>query len=174
MSLIKWWPSGVTGRWIIIATFSMSGYCCSADEQQFGRLFTTREERQRLQEVREENMQTTSGRDNSGAGTQGKLGKDRARQAQAGIFRGPEESNGDLPVITLKGVIYKKDRARMAWVNAKEGTAALDYRELESGQILDNEVSIRVPMIGKSVKLKPGQSYHLHSGAVTDLKDEAP
>ena len=31
----------------------------------------------------------------------------------------------------LKGLIYKKDRARMAWVDAKEGTAALDYRELE-------------------------------------------
>ena len=50
----------------------------------------------------------------------------------------------------------------------------MDFREPESGRILDNEVSIRVPMTGKSVKLKPGQSYHLHSGAVTELKDEVP
>ena len=154
--------------------FSMSGYSYSADEQQFGRLFTTPEERQRLQEFREENMQTPGGRNNSGTATRAMARGDGAWQTQTGLFPGTEEGEGDLPVITLKGLIYKKDRARMAWVNAKEGTTALDFREPGSGRILDNEVSIRVPMTGKSVKLKPGQSYHLHSGAVTDLKDDVP
>ena len=62
----------------------------------------------------------------------------------------------------------------MAWINARDGAAGLDYRKLDSGQLLDNEVTIRVPETGKSVKLKPGQSYHLHSGAVTELKEGVP
>ena len=172
MNLNQYRLSGVTGRWILIVMFSMPGYSYSADEQQFGRLFTTREERQRLQELREENMRTPGGRNNFGTATRGMVDRDRAGQTQAGLFPGTEEGKGELPVITLKGLIYKKDRARMAWVNAKEGTATLDFREPGSGRILDNEVTIRVPMTGKSVKLKPGQSYHLHSGAVTELNPD--
>ena len=56
----------------------------------------------------------------------------------------------------------------------KKGLRALDCWELESGQVLDNGVTIKLPMTGKSVTLKPGQSYHLRSGAVTDLKNDAP
>ena len=164
--------SGVTGRWILIVMFSMSGYSYSADEQQFGRLFTTPEERQRLQESREENMRTPGGRNNIGTATRAMVDRDRAGQTQAGLFPGMEEGKGELPVITLKGLIYKKDRARMAWVDAKEGTTALDFPEPGSGRILDNEVAIPVPMTGKSVRLKPGQSYHLHSGAVTELNPD--
>ena len=174
MRLIQWRQSGVAWNWIIIALFSMSSYCCSAGEQQFGRLFTTQEERQRLQGLREEIMRTNRGRDNTGTGARARVEGYNAGQPQGGMSRGSEQGKEDLHVITLKGLIYKKDRARMAWVDAKEGTAALDYRELESGQIRHNEVTIELPMTGKSVKLKPGQSYHLHSGAITDLKDGAP
>lgn len=174
MRLIQCRRSGVSGSWLIIALFSMSGYSYSADEQQFGRLFTTREERRQLQELREEDMRATGGRDAVGTATPGMVERYGAGQTQAGMYRGAEQSEGDLPVITLKGLIYKKDWAGMAWVNAKEGTAALDYRELESGQVLDNRVTIELPMTGKSVTLKPGQSYHLRSGAVTGLKNDAP
>ena len=166
--------SGVTGRWILIVVISVSGYCYSADEQQFGRLFTTREERQRLQEVREENMRTAGVRNNTGTGVHGLIDRERAGQTRAGFSPGTEQGKENLPVITLKGLIYKKDRARKAWVDANEGTAALDFREPGSGRILDNGVTIPVPFTGESVKLKPGQSYHLHSGAVTDLKDDVP
>ena len=164
----------VTGRWLIIAVLCAPNLCFSAGEQQFGRLFTTQEERQRLQELREENRQIARGRDHAGSGTHGMTGSDHTRQTQTALSRRSEVSEEELPVITLRGLIYKKDKAGMAWINAQEGEAALDYRKLEAGQILDNEVTIRVPMTGKSVKLKPGQSYHLHSGAVTDLKDDAP
>ena len=62
----------------------------------------------------------------------------------------------------------------MAWIHTQDGAAGLDYRKLESGQVLDNEVTLRVPATGMSVKLKPGQSYHLDSGAVTDLEEGVP
>ena len=117
--------SGVTGRWIFIVGFSISGYCYSADEQQFGRLFTTREERQRLQEFREENRRTAAGRNNTGTGVHGMTDRERARQTRAGFFPGTEEGEGDLPVITLKGLIYKKDRAQKAWVVRTGGTVCV-------------------------------------------------
>ena len=174
MRLIQCRRLGVSGSWLIIALFSMSGYGYSADEQQFGRLFTTREERRQLQELRQEDMRATGGRDADGIGSPGMVGRYGAGQTQAGMYRGSDQGEGDLPVITLKGLIYKKDRAGMAWVNAKEGTAALDYRELEAGQILDNGVTIELPPTGKSVTLKPGQTYHPRSGAVTGLKNNTP
>ena len=65
----------------------------------------------------------TGGRDAVGTATPGMVERYGAGQTQAGMYRGSEQSEGDLPVITLKGLIYKKDKAGMAWVNAKEGTA---------------------------------------------------
>ena len=154
-----------------IALFALCGYCVAADEQQFGRLFTTGEQRQRLQELREDKRRATLGRD-TGAGRARGAGEARqSGMAQAGAAEPGEEG---LPVITLKGLVYKKDGARMAWIGGREGAAAPYYRELEPGESHDNEAIIELPMTGKSVKLKPGQSYHLHSGTVTELEDTSP
>ena len=62
----------------------------------------------------------------------------------------------------------------MAFIGTQEGPAALDYRQLQSGETPDDGLSISVPVRGQSVKLKPGQSWHPESGAVTDLGDIAP
>ena len=165
---------GRIGRWVMVALFALCGCGVSAAEQQFGRLFTTGEQRQRLQELREDNRRATYERD-TGAGRA--RGAGEARQsgpAQPGTSGVAEQGEEGLPVITLKGLVYKKDGARMAWVGGREGAAAPDYRELEPGETHDNEAIIELPMTGKSVKLKPGQSYHLHSGAVTELEDASP
>lgn len=157
-----------TWKWLMIAMLSMPDICFPAGDQEFGRLFTTRDERQRLQQLREEN------RDHAGSGSPEMDGSHNARQIQTGLARRQERTGKAAPVITLKGLIYSKDRAGTVWINGQDGDAALDYRRLESGEILDNEVSIRMPLTGKSVQLKPGQSYHLDSGAVTDLEANAP
>lgn len=160
------------GLWIITVVLSLSNFYSPAAEPQFDRLFTTREQRQRLQELRERNRQIARDRDHTGAETHGMKQNFRTDQTRTALLRPLEGSSEERPVITLRGLIYRKDRAGMAWINARDGAAGLDYRKLDSGQLLDNEVTIRVPETGKSVKLKPGQSYHLHSGAITELKED--
>ena len=142
----------------------VSEWCISADEQQFGRLFTTPEQRQRLQELREEHRRTPGSRKGTGTEIREMAGRHHAEQSKAGMSRGP----GGPPVITLKGLIYRNDGARTAWIKAPDGTVVLDSRQLQTGELQDHETAIRVPVSGKSVKLKPGQSWHPESGAVTD------
>lgn len=158
----------ITRKWLIIAILSMPSVCFPAGEQEFGRLFTTPDERRQLQQLREEN------RDSAGTGITEMNGSHNTRQTPAGLARRQEAAGKDVPVITLRGLIYTKDRAGMVWINGQDGDAALDYRKLGTGEVLDNEVTIRMPVTGKPVRLKPGQSYHLHSGAVTDLEADAP
>ena len=161
---------GRCGKWMIAAFIIMSEGCFSADEQQFGRLFTTPEQRQRLQELREEHRQTSGSRKGTETESREMTGGYPARHSKTGMSLGPD----DPSVITLKGLIYRNDGARMAWIKAQEGPAALDYRQLQTGEAPDDGFSVSVPVRGQSVKLKPGQSWHPESGAVTDLGDLAP
>ena len=154
-------------NWMIAALITIPEWGFSADGQQFGRLFTTPEQRQRLQERREEHRRNrVSG---NGAEPDG-------RETPAGSGAGAQQTgpSGAPPVITFKGLVYRKDGAGMAWIEAQEGSAALDYRQLQSGETPAEDFAISVPVSGKSVKLKPGQSYHPQSGAVTDLGDAVP
>lgn len=157
-------------KWLIAAVIMVSEWCLSADDQQFGRLFTTPEQRQRLQELREEHRRTPGSRKGTGTDIREMAGRHHAEQSKAGMSRGPDEP----PVITLKGLIYRNDGARTAWIKAQDGTVVLDSRQLQTGELQDHETAIRVPVSGKSVKLKPGQSWHPESGAVTDLEGIAP
>ena len=151
-------------KWLIAALIMVSEWCISADEQQFGRLFTTPEQRQRLQELREGHRRTPGSRKGTETGIRELAGRRHAEHSKAGMSRGPDEP----PVITLKGLIYRNDGARTAWIKAQDGTTMLDSRQLQTGELPDREAAIRVPVSGKSVKLKPGQSWHPESGAVTD------
>ena len=186
MSFTDWRQAGADRRWITIAVLCLSCYCSYAGAQQFGRLFTTPEERQRLQELREAKKHTPRTQDDTGNVSRGVGDKRIGRKAglgHAGISRRTEENRHvmeDSPpgsVITLKGIVYRQDKTWMAWINdgnAQEGAATLGYRELGEGERLDNKVTIEVPVTGKSVKLKPGQSYHLQSGIVFDIKEKSP
>ena len=141
-----------SGKWIIAALIVMSEGCFSADEQQFGRLFTTPEQRQRLQELREEHRQTSGSRKGTETEIREMAARHHAEQSKAGISRGPDEP----PVITLKGLIYRNDGARTAWIKAQDGTTMLDSRQLQTGELRDHETAIRVPVSGKSVKTQTG------------------
>ena len=151
-------------NWVIAALIMASEWCFSADEQQFGRLFTTPEQRQRLQELREERGRDLKRGNATEPGNGEMSGGSRAGTQRSGLSGGPEKP----PVITFKGLVYRKDGAGMAWIDAQEGSAALDYRQLQAGETPEEGSAISVPVSGKSVILKPGQSYHPQSGAVTD------
>ena len=153
-----------SGKWLIAALIMVSEWCFSADEQQFGRLFTTPEQRQRLQELRADQRRGAVGGNDTEAGIRGMAGRHHTEQSKAGMSRGQR----DPASITLKGLIYKKDGAGMAFIGTQEGPAALDYRQLQTGETPEDGFAVSVPVSGQSVKLKPGQSWHPESGAVTD------
>ena len=151
-------------NWMIAALIMIAEWCFSADEQQFGRLFTTPEQRQRLQELRADQRRGAVGVNDTEAGIRGTAGRHHIGQSKAGMSRGQR----DPASITLKGLIYKKDGAGMAFIGTQEGPAALEYRQLQSGEPPEDGFAVSVPVSGQSVKLKPGQSWHPESGAVTD------
>ena len=157
-------------KWMVAALIMIAEWCFSADEQQFGRLFTTPEQRQRLQELRAEHRLARERGKDTDAGTRGMAGRHHTGQSKAGMSRGEQEP----APITLKGLIYKKDGAGMALIGTQDGPEALDYRQLQSGEAPDDGVAISLPVSGQSVKLKPGQSWHPRSGAITDLGDSVP
>ncbi len=169
-------------RWIAITVLCLCGYSFYAGAQQFGRLFTAPEERQRLQELREAHIPKT-GAGNILRGEEDKRTGRKTDPGFAGVSHRVEERSPDIEdsppaaVITLKGIVYRQDRTRMVWINdgnPEEGVATLGYRELGKEETPDNKVTIELPVTGKIVKLKPGQSYHLHSGAVLDVTEKSP
>lgn len=157
-------------KWLLAALIMVSELGLSADEQQFGRLFTTPEQRQRLGALREQHIQAQGSGDRTKTGTPRTSAGRHHGTPQAGAARGP----GGPPVITLKGLVYRNDGARTAWFEAPDGAAVTDYRRPEASEMPDPEAAISVPVPGQSVKLKPGQSYHPESGAVIDLENNDP
>lgn len=170
MSFVRRQLPKVAGKWLTIVILAGTGAGPTAGEQQFGRLFTTPDERRRLQESRGINRQLARDRKRAGTLTGQINGSYDTGQARPGPGRGAQVDG----VITLRGLIYNKDRTGMAWIDARESDAALDYRKLDSRQVQGNEVSIRLPASDQTVKLKPGQSYHPHTGVITDLEAGGP
>ena len=143
---------------MLALAISLSGFSTHGDAQQFGRFFTTPEERKHLEKLR-------------------KTGLDTGKTVAAENADPAAKSLKAIDFITLKGVIYRQDKTGVAWVNesaVQEGNPSLDYLKLEEGQILDNKVIIELPRTGQPVKLKVGQSYSPQSGTVFDLTEKSP
>ena len=154
-------------KWLITALSLVCAACPAVDEHRFGRLFTTPEQRQRLQELREEHSETRRDRDDT-SGSMSVMTHNPGME-QAGSSSTSADASKPPPVVTLKGLIYRNGGTRRAWVEQHDGLAAPDYREFEAQARPDSELAIPVPMDGKSVMLKPGQSYHPDSGLVTEI-----
>jgi len=159
--------SGCSGKRLSIALLLLCSCCLAVDEHSFGRLFTTPEQRQRLQELRAEHRQAQSGRDATQTGI--RAGAPAPGAAQTGPAPALDSDAQASPVVTLKGLIVREGGAGMVWVDEHDGGTTPDYRTLETPATPGHEVAVPVGMDGKSVMLKPGQSYHFDTGSVTDL-----
>ncbi len=157
-------------KWMIAALLFLSQGCMGADEQQFGRLFTTPEQRQRLQALKAAHKRALDGREGMATENRATPGGPPVQQPGTGASQTLRKSDA----ITLQGLIYRNDGARMAWIKAQDGSTRLEYRQPEAGGQAEHETAVRVPVRGKSVKLKPGQSYYPESGLVTELEDRVP
>lgn len=136
------------------------------EAQSFGRFFTTPEERAAL-----------DAGERPGAGP---------RDAAA-----PAPQPPTAAYITLKGVIYREQRAPgsgasapaaertgvAVWVDdarPQQAPGRPAYLSPERARIDADQVTFSLPATGQTLKLKPGQTYQTRTGAVFDAAEAVP
>ena len=112
---------------------------------QFGRLFTTPSQRERLEELR-------------------KVAPEQKITIQEETLLVDEETVEEevIPVdtLTVRGVVYRGDGKSTAWINNSntfEGGLSSQY--INIGEIESNRVEIKIPSAEQEVKLNVGQSF---------------
>jgi len=154
----------ISGKFILdillISSFALCGttYAQAASDG-FGRLFTTPEERRKLDTLR------------------------NAKQ-QAVVEEVPEvfiEENvevieqPDLEGITLNGLVYRKGGKSTVWLNGSnsyEGNLASEYFRINAGEVNSETVSVTVPEVDLEFDLKVGQTYEPNDGTLLDIVDD--
>jgi hypothetical protein len=119
----------------------------SLSAQEFGRFFTTPEQRQRLEEIK--------ARD----GSQIQIG-------EIDLFVEPEspetEQEVNLDSVKLQGLVYRSSGKNSAWVNDNntfEGGVGTGYIHIQEDNIDPNNVTVKLPGTDKNIDLKVGDQY---------------
>lgn len=146
-------------RWLILLIACLPILATAAEPAQLGRLFLTPSERAALDIVRQnsrppERIVTSASIDeNDGAST-------------------PPTP----PIVTIQGYVKRSDGKGTVWVNGQPLQEKSVSSNLEVGRLQGNtnDVQIKLPSTGQTVKLKAGQSYDPGSGKVGSLREMAP
>ena len=144
-------------RLILLALTAFGAQPVAADP--LGRLFTTPQQRQKLDELR------------------------RAETDNPEIQQGPSNLPQDAPAqvdapvnpITVRGLVTRKGGRSMAFLNESntyEGDLASEYIRVRSGDIEGEEIRIYTPYGDDAVALKVGQTLEPSTGRIIDLTDE--
>jgi hypothetical protein len=117
------------------------------------RLFTTPEQRQRLDQSRE--------------GTPTEAGAPEKEQTPRHLAA-PAEKPAPLPSVHLRGFVRRSNGPGAVWVNDGSTLAAdeLDGR-IHTGRIDGSSVRVTLPD-GRRLRLKPGQIWNPRKGAIVD------
>lgn len=141
-------------RLYIITILSLVFVTAVAAED-FGRLFTTPEQRRALDALR--------------------------YQKETVRVKIPDERNTDevkeieqepLAPITLRGLIYREDGRSAAWINdasTLEGDLSLEDIQVNTEDISSQRVPIRLPMEDRTIELRVGEQYLPSSDRKQDL-----
>jgi hypothetical protein len=111
-----------------------------------GRLFTTPEQRQTLEKLRNQKPSEVV-------------------KIPDIIFDEEPEVQEEKPVIggiTVNGLVYRKGGKSTAWINSAntfEGNFGNQYIQIDAENIRPEDVEIAIPINEKNVKLKTGQTY---------------
>ena len=131
----------------------------------FGRLFTTPEERRKLQVLRYSKPQV---------------------EVEAPIELIVEEikepvndvERPDIEGITLNGIVYRKGSKSTVWINGSnsyEGSLSSEYFRINANDINSEKVSVTVPEVDLKFDLKVGQTYEPNDESLLDLvEDDVP
>ncbi len=132
--------------------------CTHAASDGFGRLFTTPEERKKLQELRysapkiEETVEVF------------------VEKIEEIVEEEPKPR--DIERITLNGLVYRKDNKSTAWLNGSnnyEGSLESEYFRINTNDIDSEKVSVTVPKVNLNFDLKVGQTYELNNESLLDI-----
>ena len=146
----------------LILSFALSGvpYAQAASDD-FGRLFTTPEERRKLQTLRNARPEV------------------KVEEVTEIFVEDIDENVGaieqpDLEGITLNGIVYRKGGNSTVWLNGTnsyEGNLASEYFRINEGDIDGEKVSVTVPDVDLEFDLKVGQTYEPNDGSLLDIVD---
>lgn len=130
--------------------------------QEFGRFFTTADQRQKLDELKQQDPGSQIQFDES----------------DLFIEQEPVEVSEEIQdSIKLKGLVYRNGGKSAAWVNESnsfEGDAGTGYIGIEEENIGPSEVQVTIPGSEKSFDLKVGQQYEPESEQVIDANVNLP
>ncbi|MFT7460305.1 MAG: hypothetical protein ACI909_002993 [Planctomycetota bacterium] len=123
--------------------------------EEFGRLFTTVEQRAHLDELRKIDP-----------GLRIQV-EDQTLLIEEDVEE-PEEVAADT--LTVRGLVYRGDGRSTAWVNnSNTYEGGLSSKNINIGKIESNNVEIKIPTADSSVKLNVGQSFDPLSESYKDL-----
>ncbi len=151
------WPD-IFLLWMLVLA-SVAGPLQAAPDADFGRLFSTPQERSRLDSLRQNRALQTA-------------------RPQTGSPAAPVAAEMPEPV-TMQGYVKRSDGATTLWINNQpvQENSALD--QVEIGRLTSQKnatrngsdsLHIRIPATGKQVRLKAGQVYAPETGQVVEQK----
>ncbi len=141
--------------WIFVVCAACSAGHSAADE--FGRLFTTPQERLTLERLRHMPTQPT------------------LDETPARIEEAPEARHmlpAELDTITLNGVVYRQGRKSTVWLNGTrhyDGRSTDEHVRVRAKDVGRKTVSVTVPATGLAFDLAVGQTYALDDETVSDI-----
>jgi len=137
-------------------------FSASVSADMFGRLFTTPEGRAALDVLRYQKEVS-------------RVEIDLEPEPDADDVR-VEDTEMNMP-IRLKGVVHRKNGNSAVWINESStlrGDIALENLEIKTDDVSSSQVEVVLPGVGKSIKLKVGESYLPTSGEKLDVIPESP
>ncbi len=155
----------ISGILLLCGLVTSSNVYVYAASDGFGRLFTTPEERRKLQVLRYSKPQV---------------------EIEAPVELIVEEieepveeiERPDIEGITLNGIVYRKGSKSTVWINGTnsyEGSLSSEYFRIKAGDINSEKVSVTVPEVDLKFDLKVGQTYEPNDESLLDLvEDDMP
>ena len=145
---------------LLLYSFVVSGTLnAQAASDDFGRLFTTPEERRKLQALRY-------------AEPEPEVIEEIEIPVELIDEVAEEIEEPDIEGITLNGLVYRKGSKSTVWINGTnsyEGSLASEYFRINTGEINGEKVSVTVPEVNLEFDLKVGQTYEPNDGSLLDI-----
>ncbi len=147
-------------RWLVLLISCLPIFAMAAEPSSLGRLFLTPSERAALDVIRQNSHPPE-------------------KIVTPNNVNDDEEGIADVmapPVVSVQGYVKRSDGKGTVWINGQpvqEKSASKDF-EVRRLQGNTNDVQIKLPSTGQTIKLKAGQSYDPANGKVGSLREITP
>lgn len=152
---------------LLTYSFILSGISNAyATSDGFGRLFTTPEERNKLQELRYAVPEPEPEPEEVIEIIVDEIDEVADEKAE------PRDIEG----ITLNGIVYRKGNRSTVWLNGSnsyEGSLTSEYFRINTSDIHNEKVSVTVPEVNLDFDLKVGQTYEPNDERLFDIVEDA-